>query len=65
MWAKLCKLEESVIISGLLKDHAVAGWKKGATLDLETGHDGEGPGERLFWSGLGSWQQNEREVARF
>lgn len=43
--AKLCKLEESVIISGLLKDHAVARWKKGATLDFETGHDGEGPGE--------------------
>lgn len=65
MWAKLYKLEKGVIISRPLKDCAVAVWRKGARLELESGGDGEGPSERLFWSGLGSWQQTEREVARF
>lgn len=52
MWAKLCKLEKSVIISGLLTGCAVAVWRKGARLELASGGDGESPGEPLFWSGL-------------
>lgn len=47
VWAKRCKLEKAVIISGLLKDHSAAAVvrRKAARLQSESGGDGEGPGE--------------------